>query len=104
MEKKAQEQISFEEKRRAAIAKRRADIPKKYRNTYDKAISGRSLRSAIKAHCLECVCWQRDEVRLCTSLACPLWAVRPYQEILPNAHNEAFGAVESTNDPVLVSG
>lgn len=66
--------------RQAAIAKRRADMPKIYRATYDKAVTGKSLRAAVKSFCAECCMWQRVEVRLCTSLACPLWACRPYRD------------------------
>ena len=61
------------------IAERRAQMPRSYKATYDKAVKGKSLRAAINAFCLECVCWQRKEVTLCTDLACPLYAVRPYQ-------------------------
>jgi hypothetical protein len=61
------------------IAKRRADMPNVYRGIYDRAVSGKSLRSAVNSFCLECVMWQRKEVRLCTSLACPLWPYRNYQ-------------------------
>jgi hypothetical protein len=79
------------------IAKRRADMPRAYRQNYDKAVQGKSLRAAINAQCLECVCWEREEIRRCTCLACPLWAVRPYQESPQSTHNEAFSGVESTN-------
>lgn len=65
--------------RAEAIAKRRSDMPKVYRGIYDRAVAGRSLRSAVNSFCLECVMWQREEVRLCTSLACPLWPYRPYK-------------------------
>jgi len=60
------------------IAKRRADMPKRYRNIYDKAMSGKSRAAAMHAFCLECMGWQRIEVELCTSPACPLYAYRPY--------------------------
>lgn len=60
------------------IAKRRADMPKAYRGIYDKAMSGQSKAAAIHSFCLECMGWQREEVRLCTSNACPLWRYRPY--------------------------
>ncbi len=65
--------------RQAAMAERRAQIPRAYRATYDRAVEGRSLRAAINAFCLECVCWRRKEVALCTDVACPLYAGRPYQ-------------------------
>lgn len=65
--------------RETRIAERRAQMPKKYRRQYDKAVEGRSLRACVNAFCGECVCWQSNEVRLCTDLACPLYAVRPYR-------------------------
>ena len=67
------------QKRAEKITARRADIPRIYRATYDRAVSGKSLRAAVNSFCLECVMWQRKEVTICTSLACPLYAVRPYQ-------------------------
>jgi hypothetical protein len=39
-----------------------------------------SKAAAIKAKCLDCCCYQRKEVELCTVVACPLWHVRPYQK------------------------
>lgn len=38
-----------------------------------------SPRQAIKAKCIDCCCWQREEVALCTAEACPLWRYRPFQ-------------------------
>ena len=52
-------------------------VPEQYKTVYDKAVKGNRV-SGIKAFCLECVCWEREEVRLCTSPECPLYAVRPY--------------------------
>ena len=37
------------------------------------------LTEAVKAKCLDCCCWQTDEITNCTVLACPIWAHRPYQ-------------------------
>jgi hypothetical protein len=50
-----------------------------HRTNYDRAMRGRSPKAAIKAHCLECVCWQKEEVRLCSSPACALFPYRPYR-------------------------
>ncbi|MHC4130486.1 MAG: hypothetical protein ACYSSP_03540 [Planctomycetota bacterium] len=61
------------------IAERRLQMPKVYRSNYDQAMTGRSRRAAIKAFCLECVCWHKEEVRLCSSPACPLFPYRPYR-------------------------
>ena len=66
--------------RRSAVEDRLSQIPKSARLTYLRAVGGRSPKSAIKAFCLECVGWQRADVRRCTALACPLYAYRPYQE------------------------
>lgn len=65
--------------REEQIAERRGQMPRSYRSNYDKAVSGRSLRASINSFCQECVCFQIDEIRNCTDLACPLYAVRPYQ-------------------------
>jgi len=67
--------------RETQIAERRKQMPAMYRGGYDKAMRGRSLKSAVHAFCLECVGWQRKEVELCTSPACPLFPYRPYQEV-----------------------
>jgi hypothetical protein len=61
------------------ITERLRQMPSKYRATYHRAVEGRSLRACINAQCLECCVWQSGQVALCTDLACPLWAVRPYR-------------------------
>jgi len=55
-------------------------IPKQYITIYKKAMGGRSRKMAIKAFCLECVGWQRNEVVLCTDKNCPLYPYRPYKQ------------------------
>lgn len=48
---------------------------------YLRSILGRaSPRQAIKAHCMECVCWQRKEVKLCTAPGCALYPYRPFKK------------------------
>jgi len=54
-------------------------IPQSYQANYRTAMSGKSRASAIKAKCLDCMCWQRVEVANCTNDACPLHPYRPYQ-------------------------
>jgi hypothetical protein len=66
--------------REQQIEERRAIVPKCFRGIYDKAVRGRSLRAAVNATCLECVCWATKAVRDCSDKACPLYAVRPYQK------------------------
>jgi hypothetical protein len=66
--------------RRSAVEARLAGMPPTCRNTYLRAVGGRSPRAAIKSFCLECVGWQRRDVALCTAAACPLWAYRPFRK------------------------
>ena len=66
--------------RQAAINNRRNEMPKACRNTYLKAVKGKSMRAALTAFCFECVMYQRVEIQLCTDLGCPLWVYRPFQQ------------------------
>ena len=54
-------------------------IPKRYKKFYVKAREG-SLRMAINSKCLDCVCWQPEEIEKCPCINCPLWEIRPYQK------------------------
>ena len=65
--------------RQEQIAERRGQMPDIHRANYDKAMKGRSMKAATKAFCLMCVQWQKEEVRLCSDLACPLYPYRPYK-------------------------
>ena len=79
--------------RDAKIAKHLKEIPPIHRATYKKAVAGKSLRAAVNSFCAECTMWQREEVRLCTSLACQLYPYRPYKKKSKQASEEAnFGA------------
>ena len=62
----------------SAIAKRLSDMPETCRRTYLRAMQGRSLSAAVKAFCMECVSWDRQEVARCTAPACPLYPYRPF--------------------------
>ena len=64
----------------AQIEQKLAKITAVYRKTYREAMEGKSRRSAVNAFCLECFGWQRNEVGSCPSLACPLFAYRPYKK------------------------
>ena len=50
-----------------------------YRTIIERAYTTNRKSLAIKAFCLRCVGYLRNEVRDCTSLGCPLWTHRPYQ-------------------------
>lgn len=67
--------------REQQIEERLKQIPdlKGYRKVYTKAVSHKSRNAAVKAFCLECVGWEREEVKKCTDLACPLYGYRPYK-------------------------
>lgn len=72
-------------------------------STYKDEITGlsyegeiiKSVQKAIKAKCLDCCAFQRDEVKLCTSNSCPLWPFRngknPYKakKVLTEEQKEA---------------
>ena len=62
------------------------EVPEKYRGWLKRARTGSRPLSAIRAKCLECVCWQESEVKRCHLTDCPLWLYRfghrPSQELL----------------------
>ena len=78
------------------IENRRKEIPDIHQANYGKAMKGKSMKAGIKTFCLMCVCWQKEEVRLCTDLACPLYPYRPYR-ISKQASEEHSFITESTN-------
>lgn len=51
----------------------------KYKSLVDRAREG-SLTAAIKLKCLDCSCWQPDEIRHCPCVECSLFPLRPYQK------------------------
>ncbi|MCP4256636.1 MAG: hypothetical protein GY774_03805 [Planctomycetes bacterium] len=73
-------------KREVLVAKRRAQMPKQYRPTYDRAMSGKSRKAAMRAFCSECCGWEIREVFLCTDLGCPLYPYRPCSRVSQGAH------------------
>lgn len=79
------------------IPKRRAQMPTLYRGIYDKAMSGKSRKAAMRAFCLECVGWQVNEVHSCTDAACPLHPYRPASRAAQSAPENSAAAAESAN-------
>lgn len=68
----------------ARVADRLRDITAKtplYASLFRRVYTAPKLSrlAAVKAKCLDCCCWQRKEVELCTSVTCPLWRIRPFQ-------------------------
>ena len=85
--------------REEKIAERRAQIPRSYIATYDRAVKGKSLRAAVNSFCIACTGYQREEVRLCTAVACPLYAVRPYQDFSQNGREGQVSAQNRKTQP-----
>ena len=64
----------------ARRAGRIATAPESFRKLLTQSYSGKcSPRAAIKAQCAECNGFDRDAIRECSCVACPLWMFRPYQ-------------------------
>jgi len=49
------------------------------KNTFLRAFSGTSKAAAIKAKCIECSCYQKNEVAKCRVTDCALYRYRPYK-------------------------
>lgn len=55
-----------------------------YRTILQRAFEGKSSpRQAIKAKCLDCTLFQREEIANCPAPSCPLYLLRPYQSPAP---------------------
>jgi hypothetical protein len=85
--------VNEDNKRNQKIARKLKDIPEIYREIYEKAVIGGSKPAAIKAFCLECVCWQKNEIINCTCVTCPLYLVRPFVKSHKNPKDK-FGQQE----------
>ncbi|HLB75001.1 MAG TPA: hypothetical protein VJJ98_13350 [Sedimentisphaerales bacterium] len=67
------------------IVQHRAEMPRRYREAYDRAMTGKSRKSAMHAFCAECCGWEIKEVHLCTSPECPLFPYRPRSRLAQGA-------------------
>ncbi len=67
--------------REEKIAERLSQMPKQYRATYKRAMTGRSRKAAMRAFCGECCGWEIKEVFLCTDYGCPLFPYRPRSRV-----------------------
>ena len=54
------------------------DIPDLHKKKFTAAYEGNSRAKAVKAKCLDCSLFQREEIKNCTVFGCPLWRYRPY--------------------------
>jgi hypothetical protein len=55
------------------------DAPPRGQEMVARARAKGTLRALVAAKCGECSNWQREEIRRCHIVACPLHAVRPFQ-------------------------
>lgn len=56
-------------------------VPPMYRGIFERVYEGQPGHALqVHAKCLDCCCYQRIDVKLCPATACPLWAIRPYQQ------------------------
>lgn len=60
----------------AKIAARCVQMPPRHRRTYIRAMTGRSLKAAVRAQCWECMGWETHPEG-CSAPACPLYQYRP---------------------------
>lgn len=75
-QKNISEFILKNEKGRGSFVKA---LRESFQLTFLRAYSGRSKAAALKAKCIDCSNFQRDEVKNCTAYTCPLWEFRPYK-------------------------
>lgn len=67
--------------RQKTVEIRLSEAPISVKNTLARAFSGSaSPRQAIKAMCLACTGFERQEITDCTGYSCPLWCYRPFQK------------------------
>jgi hypothetical protein len=67
--------------REIRIKKVISGAPESVKNALREAFSGSaSPRKAIKAMCLACVGYDRQEIKNCSAHGCPLWKYRPFQQ------------------------
>ncbi len=72
---------NYSEEEEEAITKKLKWVPKAAVNTFKRAYSGASKAAAVKAMCLECIGFIREEVRSCSAPTCPLWPYRPFRTL-----------------------
>jgi len=54
------------------------NVPERYLARVKRASKG-SIRAIIDLKCLDCTCYQNNEVKNCECVGCPLFPVRPFQ-------------------------
>jgi hypothetical protein len=70
----------------------RASVPRQYLKLYDRAMSGKSMKAAIRAHCVMCMGWNHTDVPGCTAPGCPLFPYRLSKHQKRTANGPVSGA------------
>ena len=66
------------------------EVPESMQNIYDRTQAGTaSPRQAIKMFCLECVGYDREEVKVCSDQGCPLYQYRSGKVMVKRPRSEA---------------
>ena len=55
-------------------------VGKGQKKLFEKAYSGKSKTSALKAKCIDCCCGELKEIRQCKIHECPLWLYRQFKD------------------------
>lgn len=66
----------------ALLTQIKTNAPAEMRGRLNDLVSkmqGGSLKAAVKLNCLNCSNYQREEIKHCECLECPLWTIRPYK-------------------------
>ncbi len=80
------------------FAAQRADFPRMALPIIRRAEKG-SLPDAIKLKCLDCVAFERKEIRDCVIVSCPLYPHRPYQRIKGKNPNDPADSPDTRLTP-----
>jgi len=82
--------------RDAKVKQKAKNVPQSARFLYEQAASGEaSGREAIKVFCIECMGYDREAVKECTSETCPLWMYRP---LVKHAHRKSRNPTGKNKD------
>ena len=54
-------------------------LPMSQQGIFSRAFNNKGYAQKVKAKCLDCSCFKREEVTRCNVVKCPLHSVRPYQ-------------------------
>jgi len=79
------------------IAQHRTEMPRRFRDNYDRAMSGKTRKAAMYLFCCERSGYEIREVHRCTRPECPLYPYRPRSRVSQGAPQSVPERPESTN-------